>query len=72
MIPNLKHVQLILRDKKIENDSKVKKINVSVDFSRELISNSENLDSEFSKIVSDNFFDLLQERMTFNEEKANE
>ena len=27
MIPNLKHVQLILRDKKIEKDSKVKKAN---------------------------------------------
>lgn len=39
--------------------TEAKKINIIVDFSRELISKSENLDSEFSKIVSDNFFDLL-------------
>lgn len=35
------------------------KINIIVDFAKELVSNSENLNSEFSDIVNDNFFDLL-------------
>lgn len=35
------------------------KLQVVVDFSKEMISDSEDLDSEFSRIVSENFMDLL-------------
>ncbi len=43
----------------IQNTEEAEKLQVVVDFASEMISNSEDLDSEFSRIVTENFMDLL-------------